>query len=155
MLFTGEHEHTIDSKHRLAVPSVIRSRLESRDHTNVFYLVKGANGALWLWPEKTFEERAGAMKQSLLPTKEMMEFGELLFSQTTRLELDKAGRIRLPERILKEAGIAGSVMILGINDHLELRDPAEWRIRLQQKLSKHEEIMDNARRVMEEQQRST
>lgn len=155
MIFTGEYEHTIDSKQRLAVPAEIRSRLEDAKHTNALYLVPGANGALWLWPEKTFEQMANAMQQSLLPAEDMMEFEELLFSQASRLEMDKAGRIRLPERMLVEAKLGQTIVILGVRDHLELRDPEIWKQRRKHKLATQAEIMIKARRALEEQQRST
>jgi len=152
-LFTGEYEHTIDVKQRLAIPAEIRSRLDPQVHGEAFYVVPGPNGALWLWPERTFEQMAGAMEQSLLPAEEMMEFEELLFSQAARLELDKAGRVRLPERLLQVAGITQAVVVLGVKDHLELRDGQVWQARRQEKLSKQGEIMIRARRALTEQQR--
>src|SRR4051812_9289698 len=102
VLFTGEYEHTIDAKQRLAIPSEIRSRLDPKIHGQSFYLTLGANLHLWLWPEKTFETMAGAHESSLLKPEEMMEYEEILFSQASRLEIDTAGRIRLPERMLIE-----------------------------------------------------
>ena len=155
MIFTGEYEHTLDAKQRIAVPAVIRSRLEDAKHTNALYLATGANGALWLWPEKTFEQMASAMQQSLLPTEDMMEYEELLFSQASRLEMDKAGRVRLPERMLTEAKLGQTIVILGVRDHLELRDPEIWKQRRKHKLASQAEIMIKARRALEEQQRST
>ena len=152
-MFTGEYEHTIDVKQRLAIPAEIRSRLDPQVHGEAFYVVPGPNGALWLWPERTFEQMAGAMEQSLLPAEEMMEFEELLFSQAARLELDKAGRVRLPERLLQVAGITQTVVVLGVKDHLELRDGQVWQARRQEKLSKQGEIMIRARRALTEQQR--
>jgi MraZ protein len=152
-LFTGEYEHTIDAKQRLAIPAEIRSRLDPEVHGSGFYAVPGPNGALWLWPERTFEQMAGAMEQSLLPGEEMMEFEELLFSQAARVELDKAGRVRLPERLTQFAGIGQSAVILGVKDHLELRDARLWQSRRREKLSKHGEIVLRARRALAEQQR--
>ena len=126
MLFTGEFEFAIDPKQRLAIPAEIRSALDPAVHGKGFYLAVGPNGALWLWPERTFELMAGALEKSLLPGEEMMDFEELLFSQAARLPLDKAGRVRLPERLLRLAGIEDRVVILGVRDHLELRDPEDW-----------------------------
>ena len=65
MLFTGEYLHTIDDKQRLAVPSEIRSRLKPEIHGEAFYLVPGANGSLWLWPERTFERISAALESRL------------------------------------------------------------------------------------------
>ena len=148
MIFTREYEHTIDDKQRLAIPSEVRSRLDPERHTNAWYLVPGANGALWLWPERTFEAMAGAVEQTLLPGEELMEFEELMFSQAKRLEMDKAGRIRLPENKIAEAGLGQTVMILGVRDHLELRDPEVWKQQRQQKLAKQAEIMLRARNAL-------
>ncbi len=151
MLFTGEYEHTIDAKQRMAIPAEFRSRMEPETLGIAFYLSPGPNGALWLWPEKTFEQLAGAMSSSLLPAEELMEFEELLYSQSRRMELDKTGRVRLPERMLREAGLGSQVIVLGVKDHLELRDPEQWNTQRQQKLAKQSEIMLRARRAMMQQ----
>ncbi len=150
MLFTGEYEHTIDAKQRMAIPAEIRAALDPVIHGDAFYAAPGANGALWLWPEQTFEEMAGAMEGSLLPDEEMMEFEELLFSQAARMEIDKAGRVRLPERLLQLAQISHSVVVLGVKDHLELRDPSDWETRRVEKLATQGEIMLRARRALAE-----
>ena len=148
VLFTGEYEHTIDAKHRVAIPSDIRSRLSPERHGEAFYLAPGPDTSLWLWPEKTFEDLASASEQSLLPDEDLMEFEELLYSQSSRAELDSAGRIRIPERLMKLAGLGSSVMILGVKDHLELRDPAAWTARRDEKLAKQAEIVMRARRAL-------
>lgn len=150
MLFTGEYEHTIDAKQRLAIPAEIRDALDPDLHGEALYLVLGANGALWIWPERTFEQMASALEHSLVPAEEMMEFEELLFSQATRLEIDKAGRVHLPERMLQQAGLGNTVTILGVKDHLELRDPEQWKSQRQQKLAKQMEIMMRARQALGE-----
>ena len=150
MLFAGEYEHTIDAKHRLAVPAEVRALLDPEKHGDAFYLAPGPNGYLWLWPERTFERMATASEGSLLPPDELMEFEERLFSQATRLKIDNSGRIQLPERMLKRFGLASAVTILGIRDHLELRDTAQWQVQLEQKYEKQPEIMWRARRALEE-----
>lgn len=154
MLFTGEYEHTIDAKQRLAIPADIRSRLEGTDHTSAFYLAPGQNGVLWLWPERTFDEMAAATQSSLLPDENMMEFELLMFSQARRLEMDKAGRIRLPERMRREAALGDSVTILGVRDHLELHDTEAWTRQRPDMMARQSQIMLKARRALEEQQRS-
>ena len=148
MLFTGEYEHTIDAKQRLAVPAEIRAQLEAEEHREVLYLAPGANGMLWLWPEQTFERMTSAAEATLLPGEEMMEFEELIFPQSRRLEIDKNGRIRIPQDMLAEFGLGETVSILGMKDHLELRDPAAWRQQRQQSLAKRRDIMLRAREAL-------
>lgn len=151
MIFTGEYEHTIDAKQRVAIPSEVRARMEAAGLAPVFYLSPGANKAPWLWPESTFDRMAGAMEQSLLPADELLAFDELFFSQSRRLEMDSAGRIRLPERTITEAGLGQTIVILGVKDHLELRDPAQWNALRAEKMAKQGDIMLRARQALEQQ----
>ena len=148
MLFTGEHEHSIDSKQRLAIPSDIRARMDREKLEPAFYLVHGPNGVLWLWPEAPFESMAAAFEQTLLPGEDVLEFDELTFPFARRVEMDAAGRIRLPEDMLATSGLTTSVMILGVRDHLELRDPVQWARQRQEKRSRQGEILLRARQAM-------
>jgi MraZ protein len=154
VLFTGEYEHTIDAKQRLAIPAEVRSGLDPEVHGTAWYLVPGPNGNLWLWPERTFERMAAASSgHSLLPAEEVMEFEELLFSQASRLDMDKTGRVRLPDRMLSRFELSTTVTILGVRDHLELRDTELWRAQRDEKFRKQPEIMWKARQALEEQRR--
>jgi len=153
VLFTGEYEYTIDAKQRLAIPAEIRSRLNPDRDGLAFYVTAGPNDALWLWPERTFERMAGAIEASLLPAEEMMEFDEITFPSARRLELDKTGRIRLPRPMLEAAGIQSKVVILGVRDHLELRDPAQWEQRRLEKQADRTTIFHRARQILIEQPR--
>ncbi len=153
MLFTGEYEYTIDAKQRLAIPAEIRSRLNPDRDGLAFYVTAGPNDALWLWPERTFERMAGAIEASLLPAEEMMEFDEITFPTARRLELDKTGRVRLPKPMLEAAGIQSKVVILGVRDHLELRDPGQWEQRRLEKQADRPKIFHRARQILIEQPR--
>ena len=148
MLFTGEYEHTIDAKSRLAIPSEIRNRLDVADHGPAFYIAPGIADSLWLWPERLFEQMASASEASLLPNEDLLEFEQLLYSQASRAEMDKTGRIRIPERLLQHASLGASVVLLGVKDHLELRDPERWAQQRNQKLAQQGEIMMRARGVL-------
>jgi MraZ protein len=149
VLFTGEYEHTIDAKSRLAIPAEIRAGLDAADHGPGFYVAPGTAETLWLWPERLFEQMAEASEASLLPDEDLLEFEELLYSQASRVELDKSGRIRLPERLLRQAALGSSVVLLGVKDHLELRDPERWARQRDEKLAKQSEIMMRARRALQ------
>jgi MraZ protein len=113
-----------------------------------FYLVHGPNGFLWLWPEATFESMSSALEQTLLPGEDVLEFDELTFPFARRVEMDSAGRIRLPEDLLAMSGLETTVMILGVRDHLELRDPQEWGRQRLEKRARQREILLRARQAL-------
>ena len=127
MLLLGEFEHTIDSKNRLAVPADIRDVLMSQGTMGGLIAAPGSNGSLWLWPEKTFEALASELGGSLLGDQDLADFERAIFSQSARCPLDSAGRVRLPERLLTRFELSGSVMVLGVRDHLELMAPTAWK----------------------------
>lgn len=155
MIFTGEHEHTIDSKQRIAIPSAIRARLDPKIHGEAFYIVTGPNGVLWLWTEREFERNAHRLERSLMPSEEALDFDEVTFPDATRVELDKVGRIRIPERMLARSGLGTNVLILGVRDHLELRDPAEWEQSRQEREARRREIFLRARRASQRERRDS
>jgi len=127
VLFLGEYEHTLDQKQRLAIPSELRDVFDPKVHGEAFIAAPGANGSLWLWPEKTFAQLSQDLGGSLLGEPGLQDFERLVFSQAARVPLDSAGRVRIPDRLLAKFGLAGSIMILGVRDHLELLEPTAWK----------------------------
>lgn len=140
MLFTGEFDHTIDAKGRMAIPSEIRSRMTREEDGEAFYLTIGSNRALRLYPEKGFERLAAMIEEGLVTDEAVQEFDQLLFPLSRRLELDSAGRIRLPDKMMERAGIVKDVVLIGVRDHLEIRDLKQWNAELEERLAKQEDI---------------
>ena len=145
MLFTGEIDRSIDDKLRVSIPTEMRSGFATGAGPSIVYAAPGPNTSIWLWPEATFESNANLFEQSLLPDEDLMDLEQILFSQTRRIEIDKVGRIRLPEALLNLAQITDHVVILGARDHLELRDATTWAELREQKLSELRDIMKRAK----------
>ena len=49
------------------------------------------------------------------------------FSGAAEAELDKQGRVMVPRRSRKHAGLGRDVVVAGMRDHLEIWDRAAWR----------------------------
>ncbi len=126
MLFTGETARSIDEKQRISIPKEMRSAFVMEGGESVVYASPGLNDSIWLWSEEDFERWANMLEQSVLQEEAETELIRKLFSNTTRLEIDKAGRIRLPEKLLAYAGIEGQAMLLGAKNHLEVVDASNW-----------------------------
>ena len=89
-------------------------------------VIGGPNGVLWLWPERTFEQVAGEIEPTLNPAVEQMDFDDLTFPETHRLDIDAAGRIRLPQELLAEAGLGSRVLLVGMRHHSEFLNLIAW-----------------------------
>ena len=147
MLFTGKPELSIDAKQRVAIPAKTRVMIEQARAGNAMYLIWGPNGVLWLWPERSFEEICGEFAPSLNPAVEQMEFDQLTFPETHRLDIDTAGRIRLPQELLDEAGLGSRVLFVGMRDHMEIWDPEAWAEQHREKAGRRPEIAQRQRRI--------
>ncbi len=158
MVFTGTYEHTIDGKHRLAVPSDVRRRLQAGDanpEAPVFlYVMLGEKDSLCLYSEKDFERRAEQLDNSEMDADELLEYERLMFSLSARVEMDAQGRVRLPDNLLKMSKLGTDVVLIGVKDHLEIRDRQTWRDHVMQTLAKDPQILMNPRRAMRQRKAS-
>lgn len=153
MVFTGTYEHAIDAKNRLAIPAEIRAQIQRDAGTGEgepvhLYVTLTEGQALALYPEKAFEERARQLDDSNLEADQLLAYERLLFSLARRVEIDKQGRARLPENLLSRTGLSGDVVLLGVKDHLEVRDRASWQAYVEQMLSEQPDLLMNPRRAM-------
>lgn len=125
MLFTGTFEHRIDAKQRLAIPAEIRDGIRPERDGDCFYAVI-EDRTLCIYTRTGFERRAEALENSPLPPAEVLEYERLFFSSARRVEMDKQGRVRLPELLLNDVGLESDVVLLGVKDHLELHNREQW-----------------------------
>jgi MraZ protein len=153
VVFTGTYEHTIDAKRRLAVPSELRSQIQratgaTGDDPLVLVVALGEGGALRLYTEPVFERRAEELEASELDADELLDYERVFFSLARRVEMDRAGRIRLPDNLLEMAGLGNEVVLLGVKDHLEVRDRDAWREHLDEVLKTRASMLMDPRRAM-------
>ncbi len=151
MLFLGEHEHSLDAKQRLAIPSELREVLNPATIGGSFVAVPCPD-ALMLWPDRTFEELASRMGGSLVGEETLRKFERTFFSQASAAPLDSAGRIRIPDRLLARFSLAGSVMILGVRDHLELLSASAWKAQQQERNSAADDLWRRANQILDSRQ---
>src|ERR671918_1152099 len=121
--FTGEYRHTIDSKGRLIVPSRLRDEL-SGDRV---VLVKYLNGCIAMWSQEGWERlehdllelgRSNATARGLVRN---------LAASAHQDEVDRQGRISVPQNLRDYSGITRDVVVTGALDHGEVWNPDRWR----------------------------
>ena len=152
LVFTGTYEHTIDSKNRTAVPAEIRTAMRkasrSRSGPIVVYVTLGEGQSLHVYTARGFEQRAAELIDSQTEPEQLLVYERLWFSLARRVEIDTAGRIRLPESLMQRAKISREVVLLGVNDHMEIRDRAVWQQYVEQILTEQPQVLMNPRRAI-------
>ena len=153
MVFTGTYEHSIDTKNRLAVPAEVRSQIKrslkaEKGDAVYLYVTLGSDGALCLYTEKGYEQRAEELDNSEMDAEELLEYERMFYSLSKLVEMDKQGRVTMPGDLLTRSGIGTDVVLIGVKDHLEVRDREAWNEHLQQMLKDRPNILMNPRLAM-------
>jgi len=149
LVFTGTFEHTIDTKNRLAIPSDMRAQLRretGQDNDLAMYVALGDGGALCLYSEQGFEKRAEQLDDSELDADEILPYERLMYSLARRVELDKQGRIRLPENLRKMSNLPSDNVLIGVKDHIEVHNRETWMSHVEQMIADNPQMMMNPRR---------
>ncbi len=146
MLFTGSHEHRIDAKNRLAIPAEIRGQWRLEEHGAAWYAVPWIGGRVRLYTEADFRARAREYSLGLTPDQDEAELHATLFGLSARLEMDSAGRIRVPDDIMELVGLGSEVALVGAGDWLEIRDRDSWRAEKRQRLEQLPDLMARTER---------
>ena len=120
-MLTGEFNHSIDSKGRLIIPSKLRESLGEH-----FVITKGMDGCLFLYPDnewKAFEEKLRALP---LTNKNARALSRFFVARATMCELDKQGRILVPQTLREFAGLDKDVVLTGNLNRIEIWSKEKW-----------------------------
>lgn len=120
-MFIGEYQHTIDDKGRLAVPAKFRNELSKGA-----VVTRGLDNCLFLYPQKDWEELAEKLSKLPISKKNTRAFARLMLAGAMDCEIDKQGRIILPDYLRKYANVTKKVVVAGLYNRLEIWDEETW-----------------------------
>ncbi len=141
MLLTGTHPRTLDDKKRLMLPKRVR---EALGEINKLFVTPGPDQSLWLFSQEELERLSGKLDQAPATDAEVRVFRRLFFAQMEAVEVDRAGRILLPERLVQFAGLRHDLILIGVRDHLELWDQQRWHDYLASNASRFDAVAEGA-----------
>jgi MraZ protein len=141
MLLTGTHPRTLDEKKRMVLPRRLREVLE--DPVTLF-VAPGPDQCLWLYTRAGLEQFAAMLDQAPATDAEARVFRRLYFGQTESVDIDRSGRILIPERLIQFAGLRHETVLIGVRDHLELWDAQRWQAYLAEKGPRFDAVAERA-----------
>ncbi len=121
-MFIGEYIHTIDNKRRLAIPSKFREVLGKKA-----IIAQGLDSCLVIYPLEEWKKRANKLENLPDGQIDARVFTRIMLSGANDVELDKLGRILVPEHLKNYAFFKKSIAILGLSNRIELWDEIKWR----------------------------
>ncbi len=113
-IFTGQYDRTIDAKNRIQLPSQLRAAIDpERDGEGLYVTLGEHRGTLSIYTERQFEERAARMETEFIPGPESRRFELQYYGLASYVEMDKQGRIVLPDRLRRKARLGEEVFLVG------------------------------------------
>ncbi|MDP3970881.1 MAG: division/cell wall cluster transcriptional repressor MraZ [bacterium] len=120
-MFIGEYSHSIDEKGRLAVPTKFRD-----DLNRGAVVTRGLDNCLFLYTFEEWEKLAKKLAELPISQAKPRAFARLMLAGAMDVELDKQGRVVLPEYLRKYASMKKKVVVAGLYNRLEIWDEAAW-----------------------------
>ena len=120
-MFMGEYNHIIDAKGRLIIPARFRELLGEE-----FILTKGLDGCLSIYPMDAWEAFETKLRALPLTNKNARTFTRFFVAGATNCELERQGRILVPQTLREFAGLEKEVVLTGNLDRIEIWSKEKW-----------------------------
>lgn len=121
-MFIGEYSHNLDDKGRLAVPSKFRG-----DLITGAVVTRGLDDCLFLYTKEEWEKLAEKLASLPISQKNTRAFARLMLAGAMDVELDKQGRVVLPDYLREYASLDKKVVVTGLYSRLEIWDEDKWK----------------------------
>ena len=131
-MFRGVSTINLDAKGRLAIPTRYRAELQESCERQMVVTIAmdercvGEPGCLWLYPLPEWEKLE--LTISKLPTLNKMagKLRRFLIGNASECEMDAQGRLLLPEKLRKFAGMEKHIVLVGQLNKFEVWNELAW-----------------------------
>jgi MraZ protein len=121
-VFLGTHEHAIDEKGRLAIPARFRAELAGG-----MVLTRGFDRCLLIFPLPFWSDLTRRVSSLSLVDEDARMLRRLLFASASEQEMDRQGRILLPQNLREIGGLVDQAILIGLDAFIEVWSPERWR----------------------------
>jgi MraZ protein len=119
-MLTGEVEHQLDDRGRVALPRAYREIMEHGG-----FITRGWYGCLFIFPWEEWRKIEDRLSQVRI-TDMNGDVVKQFFAGGGKVFLDGQGRITIPAALREHAGISGEVVVRGVINRIELWSPNRW-----------------------------
>ena len=120
-MFIGEFKHSIDEKGRVSIPSKFRAGLASG-----CVVTRGLDHCLWIYPIDEWQALAEKIANLPITQKNARSFSRLMLAGASDVNLDRIGRVNLPNYLRQYADLKKEVVIIGIYNRIEIWPFDAW-----------------------------
>lgn len=121
-MFMSEYRHTVDTKGRLIIPAKLRDDLGEE-----FVLTRGLDGCLFVFPEKEWQKfQQQLLELPITVNRNARKYVRFFVTGAVRTQLDRQGRMLIPQVLREYADIEKDAVITGNIDKLEIWSKSRW-----------------------------
>jgi MraZ protein len=120
-MFLGQFQHNLDEKGRLMIPAPYRQTLEGGA-----YIMQGFDRCLMVMTKPYFEQVYDRINSMNLADPATRLLRRMILSTAYSVDLDKIGRILVPQNLRQFAGFDGEAIVAGQGEYFEVWTPADW-----------------------------
>jgi MraZ protein len=121
-MFTGRFYHNLDEKGRLTIPSGYRDLLL----VSGGYITQGFDKNLMVLLSPEFDRIVDRLRHLSMTDPEARLLKRIIISGAASLEIDKAGRILIPQYLRRYAGLESGLVIVGVGEYFEIWSDENW-----------------------------
>ncbi len=127
-MFLGQFYHNLDDKGRLTVPARFRDALVSEGA----YIMQGFDQNLMVLPPATFASFSDRINQMSVTDPNARLLKRLIFSTADHIDIDKVGRILIPQFLRQAANLEINAVIVGSGEFFEIWSAEQWSVQVEQ-----------------------
>lgn len=90
-------------------------------------VTRGLDRSLFLYPKSEWQTLAEKLASLPFGQADTRAFARLMLAGAMEVEVDKSGRVLLPEYLREYAALDKSVVVAGLYNRLEIWDEATWK----------------------------
>ena len=139
-MFMGEYNHTIDPKGRLIIPAKFRDTLGDE-----FVVTKGLDGCLFVYANTEWNNFEEKLRTLPLTNKNARQFTRFFLAGAAACEVDKQGRILIPQVLREFAKLEKDVVLVGVASRIEIWSKEVW----EESISTYDTDMDEVAENMD------
>ena len=124
-MFAGHFVNSIDNKGRVSLPSNFRQLL-NEDGFNSVFLTNHFDGCLCAYPPDEWKIVLDKISKLPQSKKEVKAFQRFVISSAVECQIDKQGRILIPQYHRDFAKIEKEVLFAGVGSRIEIWSKEKW-----------------------------
>ena len=124
-MFAGHFVNSIDNKGRVSLPSNFRQLL-NEDGFNSVFLTNHFDGCLCAYPPDEWKIVLDKLSKLPQSKKEVKAFQRFVISSAVECQIDKQGRILIPQYHRDFAKIEKEVLFAGVGSRIEIWSKEKW-----------------------------